>query len=51
MSPNLETSRYLSIFSWLSEGSFRADGRRDNVCLDCPPSSVRTDIPSREGLE
>ena len=21
MSPNLETSRYLSIFSWLSEGS------------------------------
>ena len=24
MSPNLETSRYLSIFSWLSEGSVRA---------------------------
>ena len=36
MSPNLETSWYLSIFSWLTEGSIWADGRGGNVLRGLP---------------
>lgn len=51
MSLKLEMSRYLSIFSWLSEASIRADGRRGNVCADCPRSLVRNRITSIGGQE
>ena len=51
MSPKLEMSRYLSIFSWLPEASIGADGRRGNVCVDCLPSFVRNGIASIGGQE